>query len=231
MIKMGLRLTDEEFKEKFAGKRILLIGEGFGELLPALIEIGAEVVAVDPIYALRDIPEENFDQDRLKGLPRARAILGNIRDYIQEHRTLLRPALAQKLPFKDKTFDYAISHFLVSNLFAPHFVGPRQNFENQKEMIYRSVISTLMESARVVKIGGQALHVLTGNNARDSILGENGLIRQPFVENEKMMKRIWIEVSNGITMPLEFAKKMGDMKPAYSRFPNAEVSLLTIYRE
>lgn len=230
-IKQSLRLTDEQFREKFAGKKILLIGEGFGELLPALKDVGADVVAVDPIYALRDIAEEEFDQQRLSTLPRAQAILRNIREYTEEHRTQLRPALAQKLPFMNETFDYAISHFLVSNLFAPHFVRSNQTFANQKKMIYRAVIDTLMESARVVKKGGQAFHVLTGKDARDSFLGENGLIRERYVGNEKMMKRIWIEVSDGVTMPLEFSGRMGDMTPAFVRSPTAEVSLLTIFRE
>lgn len=230
-IKQGLRLTDEEFKKKFAGKRVLLIGEGFGELLPALKEIGADVVAVDPIYALRDIPDEKFDQERLNELPRARSILRNIREYITEHRLNLRPALAQRLPFMDQSFDYAISHFLVSNLFAPHYVGFNQNFENQKALIYRAVIDTLMESARVVAIGGQAFHVLTGKNAHDSFLGPEGLIREQFVGREKMMKRIWIEVSKGVSVPVEFSGNMDLQESMYRRAPTAEVSLLTIWRE
>lgn len=83
------------------GKKVLLQGEGFGELLPALVELGADVKAIDLWYDRKDFPDSWMGQ--------------KMSSYVQTNRTYLVSGSAQEMPFEDESFDIVISHQLINN--------------------------------------------------------------------------------------------------------------------
>lgn len=230
MILRGLRLTMAEFREKFAGKKVLLVGEGFGELLPALAEIGAKPRAVDPVYALRDVNDRLFRTALLRDSPNARLVLLNLRGYLEEYDKYLRPALAQQLPFKDESFDFVISHLLISNLFSPYFIEG-QTFHSQRRTIYAAVINAILESGRVLKPNGEALHVVAGKNTRPQFLGDHGILSPRYIGRSTIAKHLDFQMTDGLEIPLDYSERMGNMEAIVSRRKISEVSLLTVHRK
>lgn len=229
MVLKGLRMNADQFRAKFAGKKVLLVGEGFGELLPALIDAGAKPLAVDPLYALRSMNDRSFRMSSLKDSPNARLVLLNLRDYLSEYDDYLWPALAQQLPFKEESFDFVISHLLISNLFSPHFIDG-QTYRSEYRAIIFSVITSILESGRVLKRGGEALHVIAGKNTRPQFLGDNGILSPAYIENQKIAKSFKFEMTTGIEVPVDFSDRMGELDAVPNRRTTAEVSLLTVRR-
>lgn len=230
MVLRGLRLTAAEFRKKFAGKKVLLVGEGFGELLPALAEIGAKPRAVDPVYALKDVNDRQFRTSLLRDAPNARLVLRNLRGYLEEYDKYLRPAVAQQLPFKDESFDFVISHLLISNLFSPYFLDG-QSFHSQRLSIYSAVIHTILESGRVLKPGGEALHVVAGINARPQFLGDNGILSPRYLGRRNLVKHLDFQMTDGLQIDLDYSERMGNMDAIVHRRRISEVSLLTVHRK
>jgi SAM-dependent methyltransferase len=229
MVLKGLRMSAEQFRTKFSGKKVLLVGEGFGELLPALLEAGAKPRAVDPLYALRDVNDRLIRMHLLKDSPNAKLILLNLRGYLQEYDEYLRPAIAQRLPFKDESFDFVISHLLISNLFSPHLIGDH-TYQSEYPAIISSVISAILESGRVLRPGGEALHVIAGRDARPQFLGDKGVLSPRYLRKLKMATKLEFEMTGGIEVPVEFSELMGDTDVIPNRRSTSEVSLLTVRR-
>jgi SAM-dependent methyltransferase len=229
MVLKGLRMSADQFRTKFAGKKVLLVGEGFGELLPALIDAGAKPLAVDPLYALRGMNDRLFRMSSLKDSPNARLVLLNFRDYLNEYDDYLWPALAQQLPFKEESFDFVISHLLISNLFSPNFIDG-QTYRSQYRTIIFSVITSILESGRVLKRGGEALHVIAGKNTRPQFLGDNGILSPAYIGKQKIAKSLEFQMTTGIEVPVDFSDRMGDLDAVPNRRTTAEVSLLTVRR-
>jgi SAM-dependent methyltransferase len=229
MVLKGLRMNAEQFRAKFAGKKVLLVGEGFGELLPALLKAGAKPRAVDPLYALKDVNERSFRMSLLRDSPNARLALANLRGYLNEYGKYLRAGIAQRLPFKDGSFDFVISHLLISNLFSPNFIEG-QTYRSQYRTISSAVIDAILESGRVLKPGGEALHVVAGKNARPQFLGNKGILSPVYAGKRKLAKKLEFEMTGGLEVPVDFSERMGDMSEVPNRRTAVEVSLLTVYR-
>ncbi len=102
MVLKNFRMTKADL-EKFKGKKVLLLGEGFGQLLPALVEVGADVKAVDLMYSLDRTLIPDTWMGRL------------IRRFLDRYQDRLIPATAQNLPIADAEYDFVMSHMLINN--------------------------------------------------------------------------------------------------------------------
>ena len=143
MILNGLRISEAEFRATFKDKDVLLIGEGYGVLLPALLEIGARAKAVDPIYALEEIDEAHWNLNSIQDRPNVLQNIARFRNFLATHDEYAFPGHSAALPFADGTFDYVISHMVLSNL------TQSSPYETK----------TLLESVRVLRPKGTAFHV------------------------------------------------------------------------
>lgn len=141
----NLGLKRSQLRETFAGKKVLLVGEGFGELLPALLDAGADVQAVDPLYAF--VGHSDFS---LEGVdPSNVTMLEHIRSFLYRYNSLLHAGVADQLPFADDTFDFHITHLVYNN-----FITASGNVDTL------AILEAVHESIRVLKKGGQSLSVL-----------------------------------------------------------------------
>ncbi|MGZ3722686.1 MAG: class I SAM-dependent methyltransferase [Bdellovibrionales bacterium] len=140
----NLGLAKDELADTFAGKDVLLVGEGFGKLLPALLNVGARVTSVDPLYAI------DFSQVKRERLSRSEQVmLGSIAKYMNEFGPHLKAGLAQKLPFPDASFDIYLTHMVWNNF-------------NNSDRSYKQVeiLAAIDESLRVVRPGGEIVSAM-----------------------------------------------------------------------
>lgn len=133
-----LRLALEHFHiveadlEQIRGKSVLVLGEGFGELLPALLNVGAHAVAVDLLYGVKtEALPESWMNERILG-------------FREQYGSHLVAGSALNLPFASGRFDFVLSHMLLNN-----FVND-QNAE--------SALRISEEALRVLKPGGESWH-------------------------------------------------------------------------
>lgn len=128
-------LSNEKIAQLAPGK-VLILGEGFGNLLPQfLTNKDLQVTAVDPIYGIKEIPS---------------GFMGTLlRKYIDLYRTHLRAESAASLSDKDNSIDYIYSNLLINNLLHS------TKTENGSETLEFSplAIQVICESARVLKPG------------------------------------------------------------------------------
>jgi len=144
----NLGIEKSDLPKTFAGKKVLLVGEGFGELLPALIEAGAAVVAVDPLYAFvgqKDFSTAGVDSSN-------QTMLKHIQSFFDRYSAWLKAGVADRLPFENDTFDFHITHLVYNN-----FLTPKGDTDTL------AILKAVHESIRTLARGGQSISVLNGN--------------------------------------------------------------------
>ena len=224
----GLRITRDEFRSTFAGKKVLLIGEGFGELLPALLDIGAQPVAVDPVYTLEEVPDEDWKLNAVADRPNIQPVVSRLRAYLEKYDEYLIPAVAQNLPFPDASFDFSISHMLLTNLIHPVHAKIE---DDPVSAVIRRFQSTIMESARVLKPGGQALHVFGADEGcKNDFFGWQGWLTPPQLIGFAIAKEIRFELTAGRILQIEHSAAMGAAEDLIRDSPEANVRILRVLR-
>lgn len=121
---------------------VALVGEGFGQLLPHILESNDAVLAIDLWYGESDFSDTN-EMSR------------NMRAYIGEFAPWLVPGSAMKLPLQDQSQQLVLSHMLLLNL---------GSYENQ--------FHALNEAARVLAPGGKAVFAYHGQGVATNSLKE-----------------------------------------------------------
>lgn len=126
VIRNNLGIT-EEFSRSLVNKTILSVGEGFSDLLPYLLKIGAQPIGIDLWYevSVMDIPQN----------PAGHLMAA----YLTKYGPYLKRRDALKNGFPDSSFDFVFSHMVINN------------FETREQ-----VITAVREMVRVLKVGGQA---------------------------------------------------------------------------
>lgn len=196
MILKGLGMDQAEFKSTFKGKKVLLVGEGFGELLPNLKAAGAEIKAIDPLYALANVDEDLWTLDVLEGRPKALQTVQHVKQYLSEHEDVIVPGLSTALPFASESFDFVISHFLLNN-----FITKSKDPSDQQE-VRRLNQLTVLESARVLRPGGRAIHVLRGDDDRKRKYLEHILSSTELATVKPL--QIQFKIDGPISLPIDY---------------------------
>ena len=119
---------------------IALVGEGFGLLLPHILQTNDAVIAIDLWYG-----ETGFLSNNEMSL--------NMMRYIENYGPYLAPGSATNLPLKDQSQKLVLSHMLLLNL---------GNFESQ----YYAV----NEATRVLAPGGKAVFAYHGQGVPTNAL-------------------------------------------------------------
>lgn len=125
-----LGLSDSEAR-RFAGKKIISVGEGKSPLLPFLIGLSFETRAVDLWY---DKPAE------LNQTQGGRSLLA----YAEQFGGFLIAADATNIPIASDSVDLVVSHHLVNN-----FDLETGDFDIEK------TVETYKEALRITKVGGE----------------------------------------------------------------------------
>lgn len=117
---------------------IALVGEGFGRLLPHILNTNDAVIAIDLWYG-----ETSFLANNEMSL--------NMMRYIESYGPFLAPGSATNLPLKDQSQMLVLSHMLLLNL---------GDFENQ--------FYAVNEATRVLAPGGKAIFAYHGQGVSTS---------------------------------------------------------------
>lgn len=128
--------------------KVLLLGEGYGTLLPLFLETStAEVIAVDPIYALNPMPE-GFMGEALV-------------DYIAEYSSHLESSSSDRLSAKSNSINFIYSHMLVNNLVDVKLDSKGEpEIDKKGNTVYdfsKIAVGTIREAIRVLKPNGRAV--------------------------------------------------------------------------
>jgi hypothetical protein len=83
-------------------KKVWSIGEGFSDLLPMLLDHGADAKGLDIWYVVKDFPESHPEAELMK-------------TYIAKYKDFLIVGDARHIPLPDRTLDMVLSHQLVRN--------------------------------------------------------------------------------------------------------------------
>lgn len=122
----NLQLTDARL-ERMKNQSVLLVGEGYSDLLPHLLKHEVRNVrAIDPVYELIEYGFERVHR------------LTEFRDYLLHYEPYLIPMTTPHWPIGDASQDTVLSHLVVNNL-------------NDAELDLH-----ILEAARVLKPGGTA---------------------------------------------------------------------------
>jgi SAM-dependent methyltransferase len=97
----NLQLTRADLRA-MEGK-ILLLGDGFSDLLPTLVEMGKDVRSLDVVY-------------RLSGIPGGYWYSQKYRDYLSRNRSRLIASPVAALAVPDNSQNHILSHMLISSL-------------------------------------------------------------------------------------------------------------------
>jgi SAM-dependent methyltransferase len=106
-------------------KKVWSIGEGFSDLLPMLLDHGADAKGLDIWYGVKDFPEDYPEGKLMKA-------------YVTKYRYFLIAGDARHIPLRDRTLDMVLSHQLVRNF---------DSFDTEIELVE--------EMIRVTKVGGE----------------------------------------------------------------------------
>jgi ubiquinone/menaquinone biosynthesis C-methylase UbiE len=87
---------------KAKNKKVWSIGEGFSDLLPMLLDHGADANGLDIWYSAKDFPESHPEAELMKA-------------YIAKYKGYLIVGDARHVPLPDRTLDMVLSHQLVRN--------------------------------------------------------------------------------------------------------------------
>jgi SAM-dependent methyltransferase len=193
----AMGINPAEFREKFSGKDVLLVGEGFGALLPALVRVGAHVKALDPLYALADVNEESWNKSTLSKRPLARKTINEIRKYLRTYKEYLVPGISSNLPLSSGSFDYVISSMLINNF------RPESNTPFHVERAKNLIRLTVLESVRVLKQDGRAFHIISLKHGHD-------FFEQMIAPADLSALRPEMEVQTKLTGPLPVVVEFQD---------------------
>lgn len=216
VILRGLRMSEKTFDQKFAGKRVLLVGEGFGVLMPKLLSIGADAVAIDPLYSLKLIKREDVGLAKISDRSAPTETIQGLLNYIERYGDRLTPGVSDNLPFADGTFDNVISHKVITNFVKDRATEPVYDWD--------LIRKTITESARMLKPGGQALHVFDDDSSnREFRLGADG-----FLDPADYAPAFDVQLSSPLRMVLRYSQSNGGYSILDGLNEKSEHLLLTV---
>lgn len=218
MVLGGIGISPEAFPRTFAGKRVLLVAEGYGELLPELIKIGADVQAVDPLYYVSASRFKELSQDPTLS-EALRPTLKYIADYMTTYSSHLVPGKSDELPTPKGLYDFVISHMLLNNMTGVDHSG-------RNTYLIDPIFDSLIASAQSLNIGGKALHV---ENLETSFLEA---LKAEFNEIHALQESFRFSYSEAVPTPGQFSLNNGSSvhTPKLQNYTFPHYRLITIER-
>lgn len=124
--------------------RVLLVGEGYGQLLPIFIRNPhVQVTAIDPIYSIKDFPNGFMGR--------------SLRTYVDKYSLYLDPSYSANLSnVPNDSVDLYIANFLINNMLEFERDNSGQIIPGQY-VSSPNILSTIKEALRVLKPGGKAI--------------------------------------------------------------------------